>query len=577
MRTALAAPLVIAASALTPGLASAATITVGTTNDSGLHSLRAAIAQANTTDEVDTIDFASNLSGSIELQSTLPTITKPLTVQGPGDITLDGSAIGDSILTADMDHVGDTLTLEGLILEDGGALTPSVKGGAIRTDLTHLQVAGTELRGNRAGDGGAVYSEAGAVSLSNVVVRGNAAQAAGGGVAVLGGSALHLDSSTVAANSAARGGGVYSVGTPGDFGWTTVSGNSVAGDGGGLHLDSSSGTDISRQQFYNVTISGNSAGGHGGGMWSYGESSAPPTERQFDAEGVTIAGNSATAGGAGISAGGTAANLSPGLVNSIVGCNATAGHAADLEVLGGPAIGTADDLIQDAPSSTFFDDAGGSDILGKDPQLAPLADSGPAVSTQTRVPAPTSPAIDQGGGGLVDDQRFRDRAVDMPGVPNPVDANHDASDMGAVELQTDDPPQAPAPCDSRSGPPGASTAPPAPAAGTADPPPQGAGRLSLIGRVRAAGAGVRFRVKCAGGRCTGRASLTNGRRHVGARGLTLAAGQASAFVVRLNRAGRKLLRRHRRERVRLTLAQGSITVKTARVVVRVKKTRHRRI
>src|SRR5689334_2545085 len=60
----------------------AAGFTVTTLDDSGAGSLREAIETANMTDGADTITF--NVTGTIDLGSTLPTISDDLTIDGPG-------------------------------------------------------------------------------------------------------------------------------------------------------------------------------------------------------------------------------------------------------------------------------------------------------------------------------------------------------------------------------------------------------------------------------------------------------------------------------------------------------------
>ena len=70
----------------------AATITVTNTNDSGANSLRQAIIDANGNGDLsNTINFS--VTGTITLGSSLPNITKNLTIIGPGsgNMTIDGN------------------------------------------------------------------------------------------------------------------------------------------------------------------------------------------------------------------------------------------------------------------------------------------------------------------------------------------------------------------------------------------------------------------------------------------------------------------------------------------------------
>jgi hypothetical protein len=72
----------------------------------------------------------------------------------------------------------------------------------------------------------------------------------------------------------------------------------------------------------------------------------------------------------------------------------------------------------------------GSNVLGADPQLSPLADNGGL--TNTLLPSPSSPAVDAGiANGFTVDQRGLARTVQQPGA-NAVGS--DGTDIGAVEL-----------------------------------------------------------------------------------------------------------------------------------------------
>src|ERR1700722_6330228 len=83
-------PLVTAVSLGLTASARAATQTVTNLNDSGTGSLRTAITAAASG---DTVVFQSGLNGTITLASVLPTISKNLTIQGPGAsiITVSGA------------------------------------------------------------------------------------------------------------------------------------------------------------------------------------------------------------------------------------------------------------------------------------------------------------------------------------------------------------------------------------------------------------------------------------------------------------------------------------------------------
>jgi hypothetical protein len=84
-------------------------------------------------------------------------------------------------------------------------------------------------------------------------------------------------------------------------------------------------------------------------------------------------------------------------------------------------------LTSDDGGSVFDHD---TDQAGTDPQLGPLQYNG--GRTQTHMPRPGSPAIDQGNSaGIATDQRGRTRSFDTAGVP--AIPGSDNSDIGAVE------------------------------------------------------------------------------------------------------------------------------------------------
>src|SRR5947209_4284550 len=92
-------------------------------NDSGAGSLRWAITQANdqtASPGLDTITFASNLSGSIDLATSLPAITDALTIQGSTDghgvplVTINGAGVDPSDFGNGLEVDADGSTISGL-------------------------------------------------------------------------------------------------------------------------------------------------------------------------------------------------------------------------------------------------------------------------------------------------------------------------------------------------------------------------------------------------------------------------------------------------------------------------------
>ena len=154
----------------------AATFTVSSLNDSGAGSLRLAIDAANTQAGDDVIQFATGVTGTIQLNSALPDLETNINLQGPGaaNLTVRGEGAADPyrILVASA-----TVTISGLTITNGSA--PSVGGGIIN-NLGTLTLRDCVLTGNTAGDGGGFYNNSVAI-LENCTFRQNFADFGGGG------------------------------------------------------------------------------------------------------------------------------------------------------------------------------------------------------------------------------------------------------------------------------------------------------------------------------------------------------------------------------------------------------------
>ena len=206
----------------------AAEFTVTNLDDSGDGSLRQVIDAANATVEADTITFAPNVTGTIELLSTLPFITTDVTIEGPGAtiLTISGKGAGFRVFRI---NSGGSVTISGLTISNGN---DGVWGGGI-LNFGRLTLTDSLLSGNSATfDGGGIYND-GTATITN---------------------------STLSNNTASNGGGIYNRGTL-TITNSTLSGNSATNNGGGIFNGSTKTTKIS-----NSTLSNNSAsGGDGGG------------------------------------------------------------------------------------------------------------------------------------------------------------------------------------------------------------------------------------------------------------------------------------------------------------------------
>ncbi|MCX6875609.1 MAG: CSLREA domain-containing protein [Verrucomicrobia bacterium] len=428
-------------------------------------SLREALLAANILPDANTIGFATNVTGTIDLTRSLPEIANPVTINGPGfaRLTVRRSAGGEyrilsinNSVTANIagltlsggffDEIAGygggiqnmgTLDLQACVvlnnlgycgagIYNGGTLgvsdciiwgnqcTHDGEGGGIYNGATaSLTMANSLVHGNGAGNdlsnGGGIYNGGGTVEVSHSAITANSAMGdgAGGGVYNRVGGVVRLQDTTVDSNEAFAGGGLLNEGGSVTVARCTFSANAAPeDDGGGLW---SNGTLL----VSNSTVSGNSSDFWGGGIYAAGTvtivSSTITANRAYDGGGIK----------------GTAT-----LCNSILAGNQTHTGAG----LGPDCYGTivsADfNLIQNLTDLTISG-AVAHCLIGVDPELGPLADHGGPTLTHDLLPG--SPAIDQGlGGSLTTDQRGFARPVDLASLTNAADG--DGSDIGAFEL-----------------------------------------------------------------------------------------------------------------------------------------------
>jgi hypothetical protein len=410
------AGVTVGATLLMGGAAQAAcTCTVDSLADptaAGHTTLRDAIDSAETSaNSGSTITFASGLSGTITLASTLPPITYPTTIEGPGAGALAVS--GDDanrILYIDAIPTSFPVTISGLTLTHGyvQGSEDERNGGAITNFNADLTITSSVLSGNQAlgdapqdGYGGAICtcSDVGTLTVRDSALTGNTA----------GGS----------------GGAIYSDSTPVTLERTTLNGNQAYFRGGAVSLCCIT---AGPSTIENSTLAGNTVNGtdgSGGGLYSQSGGGITFT-------GSTVAGNSAPNGGGLFQQASTAVPIV--LRNSIV-ANNTGTTGPDLD---GP-FESAFTLIRDTADATITETVAGSDITGQNPQLGALASNG--GPTKTLKPAITSPVINKGSAfGLTVDERGRLRPFEMPNIPNSTAVGADGSDMGAFEFQTSDVP-----------------------------------------------------------------------------------------------------------------------------------------
>ena len=403
---------------------------------SGFCTLRAAVMEANA------------LPGPDEIH--VPAGTYVLSFAGAGE---DASLTGDLDLTDAVTIIGagsDTTIIDGAGLDR--MLHHPVFGGAAPLAV----VSGVTLR-NGGGDlsaGGAVYN-AGRLELHDVAIADSTADFSGGGIMNEGN--LSISGGTIGpGNDSLFGGGIFNFGV-GSLTDSTIDGNEATNQGGGLYnfgVATVTGSTFSENSaathgggivndggmltITNSTVSGNTAATGGGGIANGNvltgfRLAAPPdlgpiehpTPAELSALNVTLAANSAGAGGNLLHVAGSTATLQ----NTLVG---GAGS-------GGDCSGAIASLGHNLDSDGTCGLSAPGDISEGYAAIEPLADNGGPTQTHALVQQlcsgdaciVSSDAIDNG-----DNQACP--AADQRGQPRPIDGGADGvatCDIGAYERQ----------------------------------------------------------------------------------------------------------------------------------------------
>jgi hypothetical protein len=346
---------------------------------------------------------------------------------GPGQLTIAQSTAGHRVIQVKLNLAGQ-VKIAGLHVTGGSSSGP---GGDIENDdegdtATLIVENCLVTDGSAEGYGGGIDAFGGPLILRSSVVEGNEADG-GGGIWAGGGSTPYaIESSTIAGNTSMGPGGGLDGETEAS-GHSTIVNSTLSGNagryGGGAFISAGGGTELA---IVNSTFSGNSAEEEAAGL-EINSGSATTT-----IEGSTIADNHA-GGAMGTGSGLEAFGPEPQrLIDSIVAENQ--GISPDL----GGKWSTSFSLIDSSAAAETTETVPGSDVLGIEPQLGPLADNG--GPTRTMALAATSPAVNKGGGGLSTDQRGDQRPVAYPGVANSSAAGANGADIGAYELQAPPPP-----------------------------------------------------------------------------------------------------------------------------------------
>ncbi len=274
---------------------SAAVFTVTNTDDAGAGSLRQAIIDAETSGGSDDINF--DVTGTITLNSALPTLTQSVSLLGPGanQLTIDanGATTSARIFTLDSPADDQSFNISGLTLTGGrSAGGPNSDGGAIRIEsgdtldlafctFTNNDTSIADRNGgaididfnatvtidsctfsnNNATDGGAIQS-GGSLSINNSTFSSNEAKNTGGGGAVLSnGGDLVITNSTFNNNKAEGSAGALYTSVNASISNSTFAANEAGPteDGGAIYIVAGANVTID-----NVTVSGNTAGSGAG-------------------------------------------------------------------------------------------------------------------------------------------------------------------------------------------------------------------------------------------------------------------------------------------------------------------------
>jgi predicted outer membrane repeat protein len=240
-------------------------LTVDTTSDAILYSctnaandcsLRGAILLANGRAGTDTIGFASTVfSGTqtITLDSSLPTITSNILMNGPG---LTTTISGNNAYRHFMIDNGGSLTINGLTISNG--YNGAEIGGAFYVKNGTLNLSNSSIESNISQyEGGAIYVGTGSLTIANSSFSNNFSNISGGAIFVYNNGTLRVTDSTFSNNSTVNTGGAIFSETSIFIAGSTFSVN-TAGTGAGIHTNGGT--------VFNSTFANNISGGQGGAI-----------------------------------------------------------------------------------------------------------------------------------------------------------------------------------------------------------------------------------------------------------------------------------------------------------------------
>ncbi|GAB3708541.1 hypothetical protein GCM10027592_43820 [Spirosoma flavus] len=355
--------------------------TVTNTNDAGAGSLRQAMHDVAATTCPAPFTITASVSGTINLASVLPGITKDIAFIGPGASTLTirrNSGGNYRIITI---PGANTVSFDGFTIADG----LDTDGAGIYSNGI-LTLTNCVFRNNQTSTGnGAGVFNANQLTVNNCTFSNNHANGSGGGGLTHFGSLLTVYNSIFTDNTASSlGGGIKTL-----TGGVTISNSLFINNrtgGGNAGISFSGNATVT-----NCTISGNSTSGTGGGIGCVGGSQTLIN--------TSITSNTGTIGGVQKD---DAADLT--LINCIVAGNIAPGNPQNDGIAGTVNPASTNNIIGTGGTGGLTDGVNGNRI-GVNALLAPLGNYG--GPTQTHALLPGSPAINAGTstGAPTTDQR----------------------------------------------------------------------------------------------------------------------------------------------------------------------------
>jgi hypothetical protein len=404
--------------------AQAATFAVTNINDSGAGSLRQAILDSEASAGADTINVS--VTGTVGLQSDLPTITQSLTINGGSQTSfiVSGQNINDLRPFAVNAVSSAAVNINNLTVTRGGGGTGGgifIQGGA------NVTLANVTVSNNNSAGAGGIRVSGSTLNIVNSLITGNRTTFQPGGGISASNSTVFITGTRISQNMAAgdintNGGGLYSSSSNTRIENSVINGNSAESSGGGLRQ--AGGTLL----MSNVSIVSNSisgTGNGGGGLHISGSATLRNLTFQFNST-TTVTG---LAGGMVVTGSGTVV----GLANSIITQSINTNPSRDVSVGNGATL----TLLTNNIITSGITNNGGTinnpqNALTVDAQLIGLTDNGGQVPTIAF--RETSPARDAGTNG---------EALDTSGAPLTTDArgagfpriSNQTVDLGAFEYQ----------------------------------------------------------------------------------------------------------------------------------------------